>query len=541
MDEMIKRDLETYKFLKSKAEYAFNKGYYEQALDYIYLAATLAWQFHIGIWYDDGLEHLLLIIGKRLTDRKNTAFRKANEGRGKRKKAIYIVSHLYDVGGHSRILTEWANLLSDFFNDQHVYVTNVTNGPTVSPYMINKLKRKVAIKQFIWWDSYTNRIKKLTELIEAESPDAIILFIHPNDIIAVSSLLALTNKPHTIFFNHSDHTFWLGRNVADLVVEWRVEGARLSKKFRKIDRIAMVPLITTIKPKKMPKTIFGIPETATVSISIGSFYKVIGNSYVNYFKTMEKLLNIFPNHYHLFVTTPPPKNVIKKYLPVNQDVRKRFLITGPYKSLEPIYGVADFLIETFPLSGGTIRLEAIASGLPIVAFQNEEIPFTTKIGMLPPNYPFLAYTAEDIVNYSSGFIQNQELRSKTGAWLYEYYKQNFGSEKTRKLLINILAKKNFKSTDVQLIDAGKKIDYDIATYRRLFSQWNHFLKNKMLLRQALSKSSKFSLRDRIRFYVDSLKNYESKSIKTLISGTFFTFLGWRVAILYWLLKSKILE
>ena len=78
------------------------------------------------------------------------------------------------------------------------------------------------------------RIKELIRLLTQESPDFLILYIHPNDVVVVPALCALPSKPPTIFFNHADHVFWLGRNIIDYLIEWREEGAKYSKKFRKI-------------------------------------------------------------------------------------------------------------------------------------------------------------------------------------------------------------------------------------------------------------------------------------------------------------------
>ncbi|MDR9768892.1 hypothetical protein [Acetomicrobium sp.] len=117
---------------------------------------------------------------------------------------------------------------------------------------------------------------------------------------------------------------------------------------------------------------YGIPESATVSVSIGSFSKVLNDPELDYFRTIGTILRMFPNHYHLFVTKPPAPEILEKYLPEDQDIRKRLMVIGPFSNLEPIYGVADFLIETFPQIGGMVKAEAMACKLPIVAFLNKK-------------------------------------------------------------------------------------------------------------------------------------------------------------------------
>ncbi|MDR9768893.1 hypothetical protein [Acetomicrobium sp.] len=214
----IERELRIYESLKSRAINAFDKGNYEQSLDYIYLSATWAWTHPFGIWYDDKLEYLLSKVGKCVISSEMCNYeRQFNKEREEHKKVVYIASHLHDVGGHSRVINEWVDMLSGTFREQCVYITNVMNTPTVSPYIINCLKQKgVRIVQLPWYDSYVNRIKEIAYWIKKDSPDIILLFIHPNDIIALSAVLSFDNRPYTVLFNHADHVFWLGRNAIDL-------------------------------------------------------------------------------------------------------------------------------------------------------------------------------------------------------------------------------------------------------------------------------------------------------------------------------------
>ncbi len=453
-------ELNRYRFFKSKAMDAFNRGDIEDALNYIYFASTIAWNkmlsIHHGIWYDDEMESLLFEISRFVSKRKEPLHKKGSP-HSKNRKAVYIASHLYDTGGHSRVLKDWISILSHYFTTQYVYITNVMNEDTFAPYIMSKLEQNGAIiKQLSWKDSYIERIRELEEWIKEDAPDVIILFIHPNDVITVSTLLSFKDLPCIIFFNHADHSFWLGKSVADLFVEFRDEGARVSKELRKIpdDRLTVIPLTTEVRPQNAKRSTFQLPEAGTVSVSVGGFAKVLGDPDLDWFNTISNLLRLAPGHYHLFITTPPSKDVLDRYLPEEEDIRKRFIITGPFSDLGPAYGVADFLIETFPLAGGAVRIEAMACKLPIVAFHNKKLPTLTRMDTLPPDYPFLAFTGEQIIEYSLKFIQDPELRSKMGSRLYEYYKENFSPERIGERLISLMEKgmsdfRSYKEKDIR--------------------------------------------------------------------------------------------
>ncbi|AEA46578.1 glycosyltransferase [Archaeoglobus veneficus] len=541
MDVKLKKELENYNYLKSKAIAAFREGKLEQALDYAYVAATYAWSVHLGIWYDEELEYLLSKIGECVNEGKDKFKYNLNKNQEKQKdvKSIaYVVSSLNDVGGHSEVLRQWVDILSNFVNDQYLYITNVSNLPTKYSYLNNFKNKGITIKQLDHNDSYVDRIKELIEYLGNDLPDITILFINPNDVIAVTTLLTIPNKPYVIFFNHADHVFWLGRNIVDLLVEWRSESVKYSKKFRKIDKSCIVPLTTNIKPQKVSKTFYDIPENSTLSISVGNFYKVLRDPDWDFFKTIEELLEKFPNHYHLFVTNPPPRNVLEKYLPADPDTRQRLIIDGPLPHLEAVYGVADFLIETFPCAGGMVRVEAMACGLPIIAIRNKKFSLLSETDALPPDYPFIASTEKEVVRYSSEFIENPEIRDQVGKWLYKYYKQKFSPEKVREILSSIIKNKINGENKVEMQSNFEELSYNLE-YAYSWSRKNsRFGPNRNLLFQSILKQSAFSGRHRFKFYIESIKNREFISKKELVGSIVLAVVGWRGGILC---KSLVLK
>jgi len=543
MMSKFKRDIENYTYLKSKAIDAFREGKLEQALDYAYVAATYAWGIHLGVWYDSELEELLSKIAGRTKEKERDTSKwvKSNDQRKKErnvKSIAHIASSLSDVGGHSKVLKQWINLLKELVDNQILYITNTSNMPTKYSHLDNFKIEGIKIKQLSWNDSYTNRIKELIKLLKNDLPDIVILYIHPNDVIAATALLALSNKPYTIFFNHADHVFWLGRIVTDLLVEWRSESVKYSKMFRNINKVYIVPLTTDIKPKKVSKTVYGIPDDATLSVSIGSFYKVLGDPEWNYFEVIEKVLKRFPNHYHLFVTTLPDRDTLERYLPKDPDIRRRFIITGPFSNLQSVYGAAHFLIETFPCIGGMVRVEAMACGLPIVAIRNKRFSLLSETEALPPDYSFIATTEEEVVEYSSKLIKSPELRNQISLWLYRHYTQNFSPEIVRECFYNLInylrdGTSNSPIEKIRSTNSFGKPSYNLE-YVYLLSRTSKKppLFNRSLFIQSIWKQSEFSWLHRFKFYITALKNKEFRSKKEVMGGIVLVVLGWHGDMLY---------
>ena len=502
----LKNDLSFYNELKSYAFRAYKKKQIEKSLKYIYYAASYAWLVHIGIWCDDDLERLLSAIGNYCKSKKQSIYKTER----KDKKIGFIASILRDVGGHNILLKHWISILSDSFKDQELYITKIDRNPLNYPFLKKSLKEKsVNIYELPEKLSFLDKIFRLIALIEKNAPDTLLTFTHPNDVTLIPALTALSSKPFTIFFNHADHVFWLGKNISDCVIEQRIDGAKFSKKFRRITvNQFIVPLTTEIKPQKISKNKYDVPETSTLSISVGGIMKVESPFKYNYYKTIELILKKFPNHYHMFVTDYPPQTTPKELANTPEDVKKRFIINGPFPNLEPIYGVGDFIIDTFPIGGGMVIVDAMACGLPIVAFRNEEFPILSDGGgELPENYPYITSNYNQFIGHISQLIENQKLRIKAGEQLFNYYNQNLSPNAIRKLLISII---NGDTTNKLTIGTDEEeFNYDIKLGQKTF-----LIDRKNLLILDL-KHSGFSIKQRLKIFFGSLRRNEFKSIKEL--------------------------
>lgn len=513
MKNGIIKDIEVYNSIKSKAITAFEEDKFEKSLDYIRTAALMAWQCHCGIWYDDELEILLMSIALSLKN-ENIAWKFGTDefGQGTGEKIAYVTSAV-NIGGLTIHLNNWINLLKNDFKEKTVYVTNsytskkpfycknnTFNDPELRFYNLSHQKK------------YADRIMELVNFLNRNAPDYIVMFVDPDDVIAVSAISALDIHPKIIYANHMDHSFWLGKNILDDLACFRNEGALHAKQCRDLNNSFIVPISTNIKPQKtFSKEDFGIGKDSTVSISIGTFPKVLGNKNPNYFHTITSLLEKFPDHYHFFITNPPDKLVLEKYLPDNPDVKRRFIIDGPFSYLSPYYEIADFLIETFPITGYAVQVEAMAFKLPIVAFENK-FPLFSSAGNLY-SYPFVAATENDIINLGGKLIKNPRLRLKIGNILYNHYIKKLNPNQTYSSLKDLI---NDKPQNLNLENDAVCSSYDIKDVK-MFTCRN-FTPYKQLILQSVLKKSSFSIKERFKFYYNALKMKEFHSKKEEMLG-----------------------
>jgi glycosyltransferase involved in cell wall biosynthesis len=485
-------DFKEYSWFKSKACKAYQDKNYEQALAFAHLAATFAWQIHIGFWYDSELERLLKKLGAdiaaELPPQKETPPKETET-----LLVVHIATALYEMGGHSKVVRTWINALQNNCR-QTLYIVGDESSKPIS-FLQDLVEKGVQVRSSSCADSYVDRIKWLIANLEQDPPQKIILYIHPNDVLTIATLNGLRHKVPIVFFNHSDH-FWVGRDIVDHLVEWRNESIKYSRKYRQIPNSSVVPLTFDIKIEKHDKNSskkqFDIPLTATVSLTVGREEKVSGDPNWNYYLTIEKLLEKNPNHYHISIGTP------LKNPQLNPAVQRRFIILDRSPQVSIFYNLADFLIESFPAIGGTVRIEAIAYHLPIVAVHNRKFSLLSDSDALPPDYPFQASNTDEVVDCGSKLVENSDLRTNLGDGLAEYYNDNFGYDHIRQLILETVLgqAKRIANTD--------DCKYD-ATY---YYEWTRNTQSKNLQWEIIAFACKkqLSFINRMRLCIFALRS-----------------------------------
>ena len=461
---------ELYLDLKSKALKSFQVGNLERSLDYIVVASTFAWWYHFGIWFDDELESLLKNIASKIL----SVDRLKKISKSKRKKAnriLFITTFLTDTGGHTEALKLWIKCLSKEFNELYIVSTEILNR-TVGYDSVNFIKNYANLYFFSYREKYTEKIMKLAKIILDIRPSHIILFIDPNDVVTVSTLSILKNflKFKVIFFNHADHVFWLGKNIIDILVEFRSYSVYVSRKLRKFRKdIVIIPLTTDIYMRNdqcSDDTVKSIDKRNIVtSLSIGASWKIIDEGYWNYFEVIKEILEQNPNHVHILITEP--SSYVKNRLNLfPRKVKERIkLIPGTSDPL-PYYKCADFLIETFPVIGGTVRVEAMALGLPVVFIENSHSKLLSVTDVIPKDYPFIARSNEEVVRYSNELIRNQFLRNNLSEYLRTVFFDAFSYEVVcdyiKKLFLNLNNNIDFSNNidnKIEEFDVQEDINY----------------------------------------------------------------------------------
>ena len=474
-----------FKFLdfKRHALKALEEKEFNVAMQCAYHAAEIGWSQqtsdhkNIG-WFDEDLDDVLASIGAFFRFKSPTTGGKPRQKR----KAVFIASALYDVGGHSEVMRQWIRLLRDDDWKIGVFVTALDDRPLSYPRLSSELDKMGVETLCLTRElSMLQKAETLYRYLEEQTPELLFLFPHPFEVAAPVAISALEEKPTVIYFNHADHSFWLGRDCIDYLVEYRDLACEVSRVNRKIDGSRVVHMTAELVPRdrREAREELGIPGAATVSISVGSFFKVMPGSEIDllpegddegkifdYFEVVRRILDDNPDHYHILITGEIPREYFKLNMPDYAHYEDRFLMPGHDSS--KYYGAADFVIETIPIVGGLVRLEAMLCRLPLVGFACRNV----DPDYFPPEYPLMAADEEEFAQISSRLIKDAGLRHRIGEELHAFYLDNmsrgFLRERLRELVSDGGANRSVVHSERPL-RIGSTVDERYVPLQVLFS------------------------------------------------------------------------
>jgi glycosyltransferase involved in cell wall biosynthesis len=318
---------------------------FDQALIYAKQYGLFLWQNFIGYYADRDFERLLL--------RSPWMSKQVNHSSVEKKKS-YRVSHVmteaYALGGHTRVVEKFMTVDPD----AHVLITG-----NISEALLSGLggKNRVTVMNSDK-TSPTAAILKLARWMSEYS--TIVLHIHPHDILAtLAAYIAKHNGSFIVLYNHADHCFSFGYEVADLVAEissfgWALGGARGIEGKQSFVGIPFEQTkLSSVKPRGSGKIIFA-----------GAEYKFDPTPDRNPARFLNKLLEVLPASYSVTVVGTAGSKPFWQSLNEQYRHRVEFIGALPHASYLVVLSEAELYIDSFPLGNGTGFAEAIFSGVP---------------------------------------------------------------------------------------------------------------------------------------------------------------------------------
>jgi glycosyltransferase involved in cell wall biosynthesis len=425
-----------YETCKERALEHLEQARVDDALFWFSAAGVVGWNYHFGQWSDQEIDRALIAIAQALCEKlppKTEDKKREDKGRGG--PVAHLTSSVVDGGGHTEVVLAWCGLLKRYEHAEQLLVSS--EWIDSREHGRNNLG---ALAELV--DGYhlcpkslspAGKVLWLYERLREAGPETVIMHVNPNDVLALCAalMLRLSTGVQLVFFNHADHVFSLGIGLADRVIEHRREGARYSMGRRGIEpeRIHMVPLGSRPRnSSKVSREALGVPEGCTVSMTVAAYYKLVPDEGWNFGRAIYDLLGAEPGHYHLIVghgSQAVIRNIMGHFKTAPAEVRSRLVWLGRRTDIDALLGASDFLIESFPLAGGTLRTDAMRVGIPVVSIKNTRWPLITETGAFPEDYPLVAASNEEVVRFSRQLVSDAGLRALYARQLAQRYAEAF--------------------------------------------------------------------------------------------------------------------
>lgn len=380
--ENLAKHLCEFQKLTSKVETCVRRNHLAAAAAYTQVAANYASWNHTGVWRSELLENTLALVGSSISSvsggSKRTTARNCNPRR-----ILHVMTEAYGVGGHTRFVWRWMEM--DSTRAHSLALTSQGRRDVPAP-----LAKSVAAaggelyyldRQGGGLQSHARHLRQL-----AGDFDLIVLHLHPFDVVPALAFLPKEERAPIIQVNHSDHLFWIGQSVPDVVANIRESGRELAITLRGLpaEQNGIIPIpLGTIQRKRSrseAKKQLGLDENQVALCTIATKYKfepIFGEV-----PFVDCVLPVLKEHRNavLFVVGPNASGQWEKGV-LHSEGRMRVCGSLPDPSL--YFEAADIYLDPFPVGSLTSALEAGLYGAPVVCY----CPFIREAAVLSPDSP----------------------------------------------------------------------------------------------------------------------------------------------------------
>lgn len=329
-------------------------------------ALTFATYNNCGYFESNILENFYCDLAKTIDNKaKFSEFEKNN--------ILHVMTLSYKVGGHTRVVEKWINLAPCY--QKHSVVLLNQEGEIPQKLKDNIKNKNGELYVFNHDEDIFQKAIKLREL--ASKFEYVVLHIHMDDPTALVAFGSEEFKRPILFFNHADHLFWVGKSISDIILDFRT-----IKSITKTRRNIKNPYFLGIPPETEAKYIetydknearkkLNLPLDKKIILTVGSNFKYTpfkNKSFIDYVtKILEKEKDAI-----LYAIGPSLNDEMWKI--ANEKTNGRIIPLGTINYGEEYFNYiksSDLILDSWPMCGGTVIMDAISLAKPILSFDNE--------------------------------------------------------------------------------------------------------------------------------------------------------------------------
>jgi len=353
-------------------------------------------------------------------------------------RVAFIATELYNMGGHTKCLRDFQKAVSESF-EECLFLVNL------SASWKNAFQEMQHIKKYSKIDGieqnyllFNKSITTLFDKIIQFNPKALIVFIHPDDILgtAVLYLIKKYTDIRILYCPHASHFPNLGISFADLVLEALPVSAYITQKFRKINKTLISRSLISKSIEENPsftkeqiaakRKELGIKDGYKCTMSGASSYKFFEQNTSEYFETIKTLLERNPKLQHIVIShfkneeTAVINEIFKK-----SETRNRLLIVPFSNEYELMFASSDVFIDSFPIGSALTQIDLMRLKVPSVVKINTENALWSFHEYMPQDYMYMFENAKDLILGVEKLLSDKEECKRISEANYKHYLKYF--------------------------------------------------------------------------------------------------------------------
>lgn len=403
----IRASRNEYLFLRDMARQASLQNQWELALEFYATAGAFASLFHPGFFCDSVAENEVFRIGREQTDATSVkAVDVLEPPSGNAFSLLHVLSEVTTVGGHTSTLVNW--IRSDRQSQHKIVVTRQRDFAA-----LNWLRQKLEpfAVELISLDIHLPLLYRASQLrrIVNSGFDAALVQAWGSDLVPILAF-ATDSTPPIAYIDHSDHLFWMGSSVADLVIHQRPIGAEICEQRRasKACHVLPIPLETSCNrvSRETARKSIGATNHDVVALTIGRQLKYRPTPERNFFRAAQALTDRHANlTVHVVGVTKEQAKIWAPGLRVEQ-----FRFHGQVPVNPSLLLSADVYLEGYPFGSQTALLEAALAGIaPVRAPRCGTTLLATSDSAVDPLLE-VPKSEEQYIQFASNLIADCRLR-----------------------------------------------------------------------------------------------------------------------------------
>ncbi|NTW80068.1 MAG: hypothetical protein HGB32_07970 [Geobacteraceae bacterium] len=346
-----------------------------------------------------------------------------------------LASTIYDVGGHTECLMRFSESFHSEY-DLRLFLTNSNGDSRI------EAKTKYSYLKTILTVSETDNVNSnfdvkinflITEILKSEVK-ILFVYMHMNDVISCAILAYLSKHTDVkvVFFNHGDHTFSLGFEFSDLIIELRKQGQFITQHYRNKLNTTIIPLqgvksdqskVYSAEVLMAKRKDLGLSSDDLVSMSGFSNYKVFKDKKYSYLNFIKKILESEYKLKHILVTEISHKEnkIINKVFRGSEHLLERLILIDRVVEFDLLLQVGDVFIDSFPLGSALVHIDAIRNKRPTIIKKNSKNELYTFYNYLYDEYEYAIENIDEMLEKTLYLIRNKDEQYRIASKCYNHY------------------------------------------------------------------------------------------------------------------------